>query len=397
VLPAGCQSGVERDVVQREMRQQEDQIYALEDYLSEYQQLLCETRSENERLKQQLVKGQFRDDGSTSKATPRGSRPSRPTTAPSSPPGTSSPEDEPTIAPPEVPPLDLSEPAVPPLQDQSANEPEQLERDIQPVAAEVEVVGAATTAVILHGEVQLDDQENGPRVLVEVEPVDDEGQLADFRGRLSRMVLDPAAREKEQPLARWDFEPKDLGQLAKRAKHGTMFEFPLQLPADAPSDRPLELWARLLPEDGEKVLGRTTMDLSRAGRFASVEVRPAEKKTSSVRVASAEVVVEPGRREKHRRTDADVRQSGWQTARPGELANPQAARSTPAAEWKLATRPIPEAESRPVAESTPVRGYLQPSAQGDRYGETGAPDWSPERSGVRAAESPQSPAWSPTR
>ena len=37
---AGCQSGVERDIVQRELRQQEDQIYAMEDYLAEYQQLL---------------------------------------------------------------------------------------------------------------------------------------------------------------------------------------------------------------------------------------------------------------------------------------------------------------------------------------------------------------------
>jgi hypothetical protein len=398
-LAAGCQSGVERDVVQREMRQQEDQIYALEDYLSEYQQLLCDARSENEQLKQQMVKGQFRDDNSSGKANGGSARPSRPATSPSTPPGVREPEVAPRIAPPVVPPLDLSEPVVPPLKDQSAHEPEQHAREIQPAAAEIEVVGEVATAVVLRGEVELDDQTDGPRVLAEVEPVDDAGQLVNFRGRLSLMVLDPVAIEREQQLARWDFEPKDLGQLAKRAKHGTSFEFPLQLPAEVPKDRPLELWVRLLPEDGEKVLGRTTLDLSRAGRFASVEVKPATKKTGSspVRVATAESDVKPERPATHHRIDTDVRQSGWQTARPGELAKPQAAAATASAEWKLATRPIPEAESRPVVESMPVRSFLPPSTTNDRYGDAEAPDWSPERPDGGATTSPQTPAWSPTR
>lgn len=397
-LSVGCQSGVERDVVQREMRQQEDQIYALEDYLSEYQQLLCDARSENAQLKQQLVKGQFRDEGSSSQATDGGSRPERSTTAPSSPPGTSSPEVAPTIAPPEVPPLDLSEPATPPVNDQSTDEPPARKSEVQPAAAQVEEVGEVATAIVLRGGVQLDDPDDGPRVLAEVEPVDDEDRLVRFRGHLSLMVLDPAARLREQQIARWDFEPKDLGQLAKRARHGTLFEFPLQLPADTPTDRPLELWARLMPEEGEKVLGRTTMDLSRDGRFASVEVKPAKKKpSSSIRVAAVGSAPEPALRETHRRMDADIRQSGWQTARPGEVAPPRAAASTPAAEWKLATRPIPEVESRPIVESTPLRGYLPPSAQGDRYRDAPAPEWSPERQDGGEAASPEIPAWSPTR
>ena len=47
---AGCQSGGQSDLVTRELRMQEDQIYAMEDYLSQYQQLLCELRAENARL-----------------------------------------------------------------------------------------------------------------------------------------------------------------------------------------------------------------------------------------------------------------------------------------------------------------------------------------------------------
>ena len=44
------------------MRLQEDKIYALQDYLSEYQQLVCQYRSENEALKEQM------QDGSGSRA-----------------------------------------------------------------------------------------------------------------------------------------------------------------------------------------------------------------------------------------------------------------------------------------------------------------------------------------
>ena len=396
-LVAGCQSGVERDVVQREMRQQEDQIYALEDYLSEYQQLLCDARSENAMLKQQMVQGQFREEGADDKTDESDTLPSPPATSPTPPQGASEPEVEPSVVPPEIPPLDLSDPAVPPLKDQSANEPEENEREVQPAAAAIEVVGDAATAVVLRGEVRLDDKESGPRVLVEVEPVDDEGRLAEFRGSLSLLVLDPSAREKEQQLARWDFQPEDLQSLAKRAKIGSAFEFPLQLPADAPTNRPLELWVRLMPEDGEKLLGRTTMDLSRAGQFASVEVKSAEKKPDSILVAAAERAVEPTRRKAIRNSDTDVRQSGWQTARPGEVAKPQAAALKSKSEWKMATRPIPVVESTPVVESEPVRNYLPPSTKDDRSGDATAPEWSPERSDHGEAEPQPQPAWSPTR
>ena len=158
------------------------------------------------------------------------------------------------------------------------------------------MIGKAATAVVLRGEVRLDDRKSGPRVLVEVVPVDDEGRPAEFRGRLSLLVLDPTAREREQQLARWDFQPDELEPMAKQDERGTSFEFPLQLPAEAPTNRPLELWVRLMPEDGEKLLGRTTMDLSRAGQFASVEVKPTKLKPESILVATADRPTVPTRR-----------------------------------------------------------------------------------------------------
>ena len=55
MLVAGCQSNVQHDLIAREMRMQEDQIYAMEDYLGQYQQLICKYRAENAALRRQLA------------------------------------------------------------------------------------------------------------------------------------------------------------------------------------------------------------------------------------------------------------------------------------------------------------------------------------------------------
>ena len=42
VLFVGCQSNGQYDQVARELRMQEDELYALEDYLDQYQKLVCQ-------------------------------------------------------------------------------------------------------------------------------------------------------------------------------------------------------------------------------------------------------------------------------------------------------------------------------------------------------------------
>lgn len=386
----GCQSGVERDIVQREMRQQEDQIYALEDYLSEYQQLLCDARSENAQLKRQLVQGQFRDVKSSEKRDESDSLPTPSKSMPSRPADSGPPARVPEVIEPEVPSLDLSEPAVPPLDDTSSIEADESASEIEHASAEVDLPTEMAAAVVLSGEVRPDEAKGGPRVLLQVKPMSSDGEPARFDGKLSLLVLDPAAREKEQQLARWDFRPEELRLHTSGTRSGTSFEFPLQLPAEAPTDRPLELWVRLLPKDGKKLLGRTTLDLGQAGRFASAEVEPTALPRSKVEMASAELPVEPTRRKQFCETGSAIQRSGWQTARPGEIAQPQAAGPAPASEWKMATRPVPEVESTP--------SYRElPAAEGDRYEVAAAADWSPERPEDDRIALPQEPAWSPTR
>lgn len=423
----GCRSGVERDVVQREMRKQEDQIYALEDYLTEYQQLLCDARSENAALKRQMVKGQFREGSASIVPETEDTLPSPPAVAPTPP--ASSQEPEPAAPADDVPPLDLSAPEVPPLDASSDHEPEQIAvREVEPASAEfeveadtveaenieAEVIDAPPSAVVLRGEVQTetDDaatEDMGPRVLLNVEPVDVAGHVVEFHGRLSLLVLDPAAREKERQLARWDFKEAELAEMSGESDSGKGFELPLQLPAESPTNRPLELWVRLLPAEGEKLLGRTTMDLSRPGRFATAEVQPAQqpvkKQRPLVQPAAAQLPVAVKPRSAVQVFETNVDQSGWQIAKPGDVANRPASERTASTEWKLAAQPIPENEPAPLAESMPVPARISPLPNTERYRVADAPTWSPDRPGKNALKSPPAdhlvpppdPRWTPTR
>jgi len=418
----GCRSGAERDIVQRELRQQEDQIYALEDYLQEYQQLLCEARAENASLKRQMVQGQFRDGSPTGSRDETDALPLPPSSSPA-PPAESSPT-EPTTAP-SVPSLDLSTPEVPPLDSSSANEPEQIadhaveqvsaeiEVEAETEVAELEVVAAPPTAVVLRGEVQVDDADAeepaGPRVLLAVEPVNDDGECVSFNGKLSVLVLDPAAPEKQRQLARWDMAGDDLANMASEAGGG--YELPLQLPAESPTSRPLELWVRLLPEDGEKLLGRTTMDLSRAGRFATAEVQSEKKPTKQPTIhraeaAMAQVPAAAPSRPRLRILDTNVEQSGWQIAKPGEIVGRAAATSTATSEWKIATRPIPEMDSARYAMSTSATVSPRTAVSKNAHNaDAAAPSWTPNRPAGEASKQPPldhivpppSPGWAPER
>ena len=57
----GCQNNSERDIIARDRRMQEDQIYAMQDYVQQYQQLVCRYRSENASLRRQLSQGHADD------------------------------------------------------------------------------------------------------------------------------------------------------------------------------------------------------------------------------------------------------------------------------------------------------------------------------------------------
>jgi len=197
-------------------------------------------------------------------------------------------------------------------------------------------------------------------------------------------------------------------------------------------DRPVELWVRLLPDEGEKVLGHAAIDLGRRGRFASsVSTRPAGSESAhghaaehlaigvecgsldTVERGSANTVVhgspDPAPigvvgRPRHNLADQSagpVHQSDWQTARPGEVRQLAASPARNVSEWRTATQPIPEVAEPPIYPTPPPRGGAERGSQVLR----GSPDPAlavgvaerPRYSESPPPDKPRAPKWSPDR
>jgi hypothetical protein len=431
----GCKSSGQTDLVEREMRQQEDQIYAMQDYLNNYQQLLCQARAENESLKQQLGEGQSTASSPSlaPKSEPGKSRLKPPPHAPTPPsrqmngPQLGEPE-----TPPVVPKLEMGNPDVPPLRDTSAQDGGRFDDDSETIAAaadrpesvvqradyESPIKKPTNTApanvahktpvdqelpaspeqprqVLLQGQVVAGDADNCPHVLVDVTPQLADGQPVDYRGSLSLLILDPYGEGSTVSLARWDFTADELDQTVLKTTDGPTLEFPLQLPSGVPIDKPLELWARLLPENGKKILTHATLDLSRASQFSSAEQPELPIVERALQIVDSSV--SPGET-----PQSTVRETGWQVARPDQPTFPQPRRGTSSSGWRTATEAIPMAESvstridSPPAPQALARSQEppHPSGRAAKVAGRNLPEWSPERADDAKATVP---AWAPTR
>lgn len=305
---AGCRSRSERDLVERELRMQEDQVYALEDYVAEYQEIVRRIRCENMELRRQLEELQSTGPGVSPKSTdpstglppddtwsperprPRSlldrrrtqqpdpfkgeQPPAEPEATPSIPPvDTEEPAIElgppmpvtPPATPPSATPPPVTPPATPAPTEGTAIPPIYLEPDapeIVPAGVLSEarpLVQRASSTTVVHGElVQLDDQEP-PSLHVAVEPRTADGAPLDYSGPLEVLLLDPAEGPTAPALARWEFTPEEVEQAWRDPQSREVLDVLAGLPAGLPLDRPLELWVRLLPAAGGKVLVSTVL------------------------------------------------------------------------------------------------------------------------------------------
>ncbi len=163
---------------------QEDQLYALEDYLEEYQRLVCKYRSENAALKRQLNENGISPSNDMRRTNDR----ARPTPAGPNMDATPPTDDV-------TPPLEIDSPDVPPLEattsdDSNSKKGRRHSRGQVKLAsaqqADIESPTAralafeqidntpVATDVWLHGEVVANETGGGPRLVVEVEPLDAE-------------------------------------------------------------------------------------------------------------------------------------------------------------------------------------------------------------------------------
>jgi hypothetical protein len=443
VVVSGCQTAGQNDLVTRELRHQEDQIYAMEEYLAQYQQLLCQVRAENAALRRQIREGggePLPGPDSPGVAPLKSSQPERESAPKFQAPGRTAPSTEKT-PPTDIPEVELIEPDVPPLEETTSN-PKQFEirgqnppdaYDAPPaiVVAAAEAAeltrpaGEAPHSVLLQGEVVSNDSGGGPRLVVDVVPLAESNEPTAYDGELSLMVLRPSLTGPPHSLARWDFTAADARAAAADAGDGCGMRFHVELPAEVPLDGATELWVRLLPADGSKVLADVPVDFRHAGRFSSrvashaegeppIATDPMPSQDVGTRTAEASTFLA------ELPVSTSVDDAGWTIARPvrpGEAtAHPVASNST----WRAATRPIPMATSVPAGAPTtrPKPSTIQQAAfveaippQKERVAAPGAqrdiPVWTPDRGGEavanRSTGAPQSvdtrhrPSWSPLR
>ena len=325
---------------------------------------------------------------------------------------------EPETSPPEPKPS-LGEPEVPPLGSTSSKTREQRQTDHGETIAtsptptttprehqvsyeatesvstnEATAINSAPEQVVLRGQIITEDTAAGPRVLADVEPIASSGDSVAFRGPLSLMVLNPLRKGRAANVARWDFSVDELKQATVQSNEGTVLEFPLQLPPGKAMGEPVELWVRLLRDDGRKLLAHATIDLGRDGEFCSAG------RATLPTVARAVQIVDTGVPSMETRAGA-VRKTDWQVARPDDPASSASTGSEPNGEWHTATQPIPMAPLAAKQIASPQPLVKHPAAEpvreikpAEMTATRPAPTWSPER-----AEDPKPavPEWAPTR
>jgi hypothetical protein len=422
-LLSGCQSAGQYDQVARELRMQEDQLYAMEDYLEQYQQLVCKYRSENAKLKRQLA-----ENG----VAPATSPPERSPTPSTPPVDVTPPADGAT------PPSILQPPDVPPLGETTEDGATHKNRrrahgNVKQVAAEMtedESSAAQTVAlekveqanpasdVWLHGEVVVNDEGGGPRMVVEVQPLDAEGKPTLFDGALSLLLTAPGDLGETVNVARWDYRPNDVRAAIDSTSDDKPIRFQLELPPDSAASESTEIWVRLLPRGGGKLLTRTAIDLLEPSKFSSHE---GMERVENLAEVGGEDIVTPSvysQLDDEENPSGEVEDvavtptseemfdGGWTIATPGRPGGMAAEESKIKSDWKASLEPPPTAIATSVASrSEPPRVHR--SANDRVVRSTNSPatrkaaGWSPERDRIAprsaSAASSARPTWSANR
>ncbi len=447
VATGGCRSDAQSDLVARELRLQEDKIYAQQDYLEQYQRLICQYRAENVALKQKLAE-QSTDQTPTNTATSSGEPASTgssaaPLEAPTIPPAPPGRSNEPTDL--QIPPLDMTPRQPPRPVDESAGGgdpspattqlPEfhtQLASQIVPLAQQRAIAGephdphsrADTTPpapvdrtelkvpadsspadepsgepeiaehVWITGEVVANDA-GGPRLIVDVTPLSDTGRPAPFAGELSLMVLAPSDVGPPRNLARWDFLPDEAAAAAgfDDASPRTM-RFHLELPAETPLDRPDVLWVRLLDKE-QKLLANAPLDFRTTAAFSSVPFATAPDESPKtpivVRVVNGTLDSEHS---PHNVSPSAA--EGWTIAQPSQPGQAAPRPADPEGAWRASTQPMPMA----IAQTPPGRPVTDFDLLSKPHDKVPVSNDGPRADFAKSAAKPMpalATAWSPER
>jgi hypothetical protein len=415
----GCQSNSERDLMARDRRMQEDQMWAMQDYLQQYQQLICRFRSENASLRRQLndersapvVEREPQLVPRTPSNPPATNRaPNRPS---SPPPGIENQPPSPNIEMPDVPPLKQGASIDTPNRHQSLAEHESgqaepdryaqlasydtpLDRPAAPKTSEPAASGTNIPAnspdVLLSGEVVANESGGGPRLMIDIESFDKSGHIAKFDGNVSLALLTSEGGVQRR-LARWDFGPEDVRAAVDTTASEPTMRFRVELPAGTKVDGATELWAKLAPTNGARLFSHAKLNLAKPGVFSSRTDKVWASEESVVAASYIDTSTQPAE------TTAALNESEWSTAKPGKPAilPPESDEATGG--WKAASGTLPE-----VVENTrqPAATHIDRPTPIERASTKATPievarkpSWTPDRPGTHPHMA--RPSWSATR
>ncbi|HTU25201.1 MAG TPA: hypothetical protein VMF30_07380 [Pirellulales bacterium] len=246
---AGCRSGKNnQELLERDLRCQEDQIYELEAALDQCEAELESVRRENQTLKRGGATGGDLSPGGSSNVpiidlpSDRGGSRATP----------SGPQDAPAL-----PTVEPGEEFIPPSENPSgANRPEPNDRRIARIVLNKQLTGGVNH--------QGKGADEG--ILVVFEPRNARGEMVAEPGDVSIALVDPERTGPQARIARWDFAAKEaFEQFHRSGKLGRGFEFELPWPDAVPQNKKLDLFVRYVTPDGRKLLAEMTIRVNPSG------------------------------------------------------------------------------------------------------------------------------------
>lgn len=275
----GCQTtDPSIELLESELRAQENDIYYLDRQNSRLQAQLASCRKNNQSLRQQLSQ---RPPSSEPTASPANTRPSAPRERQTPPPTDSRPKppvapvpDPATVDPDdlEIPEIDLGPNAVP--SDSPGTAPN-AEDGISPLDGEAEAPNAAdpdaaqrsddgvnvqVTRIVLNsrltGGYDEDGQPGDEAIMVVVEPQNSAGEYVPLPGDLSVVVIDPQSSEPMRELARWEFDASETVPWVKKSLLGRGVHLQLPWPNQPPSSERLKLFVRYRTPTGDELIAQ---------------------------------------------------------------------------------------------------------------------------------------------
>ena len=219
---------------------------------------------------------------------------------------------------------------------------------------------------------------------------------------LSRlMLMAPGPDGGRQSLGRWDFGPENVRAAVVNPKSSPQtLRFFVELPADSRVDTSSELWVRVLPRNGMKLLAHAPVDLTTPGTFTSNPAATPPTSGESVVAASYSEDVTPA----ENAVSSTINEGKWVTAEPGKPANlpTESADGTEGNGWRASSEPMPavvatSVAAPPKATEEPTRTEPVVDAKPRVDAPLKRPGWASDRPGKSSGRTATRPSWSATR